>query len=411
MEDCGWGAGTMENQQWDRSNGSQYFSSGEARIAFVQDNFVQAGGGERVAEEIARILPDADVFTTVVVEERLSSYMKTRSVHTTWMQLLPKMKKYYRHYFLFYPVAVRGIGLDGYDLIVSSCSGFAKMLRKPAGAVHICYCHTPTRWIWRYEDYAGRESFNGVTRAVLSAMIGIMKKIDRRAADRVDIFIANSTIVAERIRRYYGRDAKIIFPPIDCSRFNSSPDVEDYYLILSRLVPYKRVDLAIAACKELGRKLVVIGDGPDRRRLEAMAGAETTFLGRAPDAEVAERLSRCKAMLFPGEEDFGLTPLECNASGRPCIAFGSGGALDTIRDGETGVLFPEPTSQSLAAAILQSEEINWDATSLRAHAARFDRPEFDRQMIDLFAATVRSRSRASEEPTPGMSTAALAPQD
>ena len=175
------------------------------RFAFVQDNFVQAGGGERVAEEIARVLPEADVYTSVLVEDRLSPYMKLRKIRTTWMQKLPLMKKYYRHYFLLYPLAIRGISLKNYDVIISSCYGFAKTLRKPADAVHVCYCHTPTRWIWRYDDYARRENFSAPTRFILSNLVRFLKRADRKAADQTDIFIANSSAVAERIRTYYKR--------------------------------------------------------------------------------------------------------------------------------------------------------------------------------------------------------------
>ncbi len=369
------------------------------RFAFVQDNFVQAGGGERVAEEIARVLPEADVYTSVLVQDRLSPYMKLRKIHTTWMQKLPMMKKYYRHYFLLYPLAIRGISLKNYDVVISSCYGFAKTLRKPADAVHVCYCHTPTRWIWRYDDYARRENFSAPTRFILSNLVRLLKRADRAAADRTDIFIANSSAVAERIRTCYEREAQVIFPPIDCSRFFLSSDIGDYYLVVSRLVPYKRIDLAIEACNLSGRKLIVIGDGPDRRRLEALAGATITFLGRVSDDEVAKYLSHCRAFLFPGEEDFGMTPLEANASGRPSIAYGRGGALDTIDDGVSGVLFPKPTAASLSEAMLRSEEIEWDGATLRAHAQRFDRSVFAKQLTKLLsnvcASLETSRGRAT----------------
>ena len=369
------------------------------RFAFVQDNFVQAGGGERVAEEIARVLPQADVYTSVLVRDRLSPYMRLRKIHTTWMQKLPKIKKYYRHYFLLYPLAIRGISLKNYDVIVSSCYGFAKTLRKPADAVHVCYCHTPTRWIWRYDDYARRESFSAPTRFILGNLLRVLKRADRKAADQTDLFIANSTAVAERIRTHYHREAQVIFPPIDCERFFISAEVEDYYVIVSRLVPYKRIDLAIEACNRNGRKLIVIGDGPDRQRLESLAGPSITFLGRASDEEVAKYMSRSRAFLFPGEEDFGMTPLEANASGRPCIAYGRGGALDTIDDGVSGVLFPEATAESLSEAILRSEEIAWDPARLRAHAERFDRSVFAEQLTQLLtkvcASLATNRGRAT----------------
>lgn len=361
------------------------------RVAFVQDNFVQAGGGERVAEEIARALPSAAVFTTVTVEARLTPYMRSRNIVKTWMQRLPNIRKYYRHYFLLYPLALRGLKLSGYDFIVSSCYGFAKMLPKPAGAVHVCYCHSPTRWIWRYDDYVSRESFNPVVNAALGRLTRMLRGLDRRAADNTDYFIANSTVVAERIRDYYGRDSVVMFPPIDCSRFHIADRTEEYYLIISRLAGYKRVDLAIQACNELGRKLIVVGEGPDRARLEALAGENVTFAGRAPDEQVSQLLAHCKAFLFPGEEDFGLTPLEAAASGRPVIAFGKGGALDTVVDGVTGVLFPEPNADSMKAAMLQADSLHFEPHILRAHAEQFDRVHFARRFVSYLQQIIAER--------------------
>jgi glycosyltransferase involved in cell wall biosynthesis len=363
-----------------------------SRIAFVQDNFVQAGGGERVAEEIARALPSATVFSTVAVEQRMTPYMRSRHVIKTWMQRLPNVKKYYRHYFLLYPIAIKSLNLEGYDLVVSSCYGFAKMLSKPAGAIHVCYCHSPTRWIWRFDDYVSRENLNPVMKMLLGRLTGMLRGLDRKAADSTDLFIANSTVVAERIREYYDRDSVIMFPPIDCSRFIAGQDAGDYYVILSRMVGYKRVDLAVQACKELDRKLIVIGEGPDRGRLEAMAGGQTTFAGRLPDDQVAHLLAHCKALLFPGEEDFGLTPLEAAASGRPCVAFGKGGALDTIIDGVTGVLFPEPTVESMKAAMLRSEAIAWDRQALRTHAEKFDRVHFAEKLVSYLEKVLDERT-------------------
>ena len=372
------------------------------RTAFVHDNFVQAGGGERVAEELARLVPYADIYSTVYVRDRLSPYLLTRDINATWMQHLPGMRRFYRHYFLLYPFAARSLALGSYSLVLSSCYGFAKMIRKPAGSTHVCYCHTPTRWIWRFDDYAARENFHPWVKGVLRRMVGALKRQDLEAADSVDVMIANSTVVADRIRRYYGKDAEVIFPPIDCDRFLPISSQGDYYLIVSRLVPYKRVDLAIEACRQLGRRLIIIGGGPDRGRLEHDAGPHVTFLGRASDEVVTHHMAECRAVLFPGEEDFGLIPLEANASGRPCIAFRGGGALDTVVDGVTGVLFPEPSAQSLATAILRSEAIAWDVPTMLRHARRFDRSVFaekmQRVLREAYATQARHESALVEEP-------------
>lgn len=367
-----------------------------SRTVFVHDNFVQAGGGERVAEELARCLEDADIASTVVVHERLSPYMKQRGVKTTWLQHFPAMKRLYRHYFLFYLLAARSLDLSPYDRIVSSCYGFAKMVKKPKGAIHICYCHTPTRWIWRADDYFSREKFGKTTRFVLNLLISRLKKIDLDAAKQVDFFIANSKVVAERIRKYYGREAAIIYPPIQLDRFRCSDEIGDYYLVVSRLVAYKRIELAILACERLDRRLKIIGQGPDRKRLEQIAGKNTEFLGRLSDAETENLLSKCRALIFPGEEDFGLTPLEASASGRPCIAYGAGGALDTVIPGLNGIHFSEPTVDSLMDGIKRLEDGAWDRHAIRRHAEKFSAESFARRFHDFTESIFNKNANAAQ---------------
>jgi glycosyltransferase involved in cell wall biosynthesis len=353
----------------------------DARIAFVHDNYMQQGGAERVAEAIAKILPDADLFSTVVFPEKLSPYMKTRRIADTALRHIPGLRRYYRHLFFLYPLAVRSLDLSKYDVVITSCCGFAKMVKTRKDAVHICYCHTPTRWIWRFDDYAEREHFPPLLRRSLQMVIRLFKHIDRQASSNPDFFIANSTIVADRIRQFYDRESRILFPPVDCERFDVSFQSDPYYLIVSRLLSYKRIDLAIQACEQEGRQLFIIGDGPDRKRLESLCGSYTKLLGRLSDAEVARYMSRCKAFLFPGEEDFGLTPLEANASGKPCIAYAKGGTLDTVIDGVTGVLFEESSAQSIARAILKSDNMKWNPMLLRRHAERFDTEVFAERFV------------------------------
>jgi len=212
-------------------------------------------------------------------------------------------------------------------------------------------------------------------------VIRLFKHIDRQASSNPDFFIANSTIVADRIRQFYDRESRILFPPVDCERFDVSFQSDPYYLIVSRLLSYKRIDLAIQACEQEKRQLFIIGDGPDRKRLESLCGSYTKLLGRLSDAEVARYMSRCKAFLFPGEEDFGLTPLEANASGKPCIAYAKGGTLDTVIDGVTGVLFEESSAQSIARAILKSDNMKWNPMLLRRHAERFDTEVFAERFV------------------------------
>lgn len=363
-----------------------------SKIALVHDYFIQMGGAERVAEELHHLFPRAPLYTTVALKERFSPALKRADVRTSWMQRLPAPERNFRQYFLLYPFAVESLDVSQYDLVVSSSSGYAKGVRRGRG-VHVCYCHTPTRWVWRYEDYAARERFGPLKRRALPLLMAHLRKWDLRAAERPDYFVANSHVVAERIAECYGREAVVIPPPIDVDRFTPSPEVDDYYLVLSRLVPYKRIDLAVEACTRLQRPLVVIGDGPDRRRLQRAAGANVKFLGRLPDEIVNRYLSRCRALLFPGEEDFGMTPLEANAAGRPVIAYRAGGATETVLEGVTGVFFNHATGGSLAAAIEEFESQAWRPAKLREHAARFDRSVFAARMRDFLSAVAPTSCR------------------
>jgi glycosyltransferase involved in cell wall biosynthesis len=359
-------------------------------IAIFHDNMAQMGGAERVTEVLTRTLPGAALHTTLAAPWRLSPGLRELDIHATWMRHLPAPDRLYRHYFLLYPLAIESADLGAYDLVLSSCFGYAKGIRKRPDAIHVCYCHTPMRWVWRYADYVAHEDWGALRQHVLPWLIEPLRRWDLRASKRPDYFIANSTTVAERIRQIYGRSSVVIPPPIEVSRFHIAPRTEDFYLVVARLVAYKRFDLAIGACNRLKRRLVVIGDGPDRARLEALAGPTVQFLGRQPDAVVADTLATCRALLFPGEEDFGLTPLEANASGRPVVAWRGGGALDTVREDVTGVFFSEPTIESMAAAIERLERGDWDPAAMRSHAARFDRPVFEDRIRSFLRSVVPS---------------------
>lgn len=354
-----------------------------SRIALVHDNYAQMGGAEKVAEALYKTLPSAHLHSTLAVREKLSSDLRQAEIRTTWMQHLPSIHQYYRHYFLLYPLAVEGMDLSAYDLIVSSCFGYAKGVKRSKDAVHVCYCHTPMRWVWRYEDYAAREQFGGIKQAILPVMLAGLKKWDLRAARRPDYFVANSQVVANRIKDIYRRESVVIPPPIDINRFKPSNEQQDYYLVLSRLVAYKRLDLAIEACNKLKRNLVVIGDGPDRKRLEALAGPTVAILGRQPDGVVESMVSRCRALLFPGEEDFGMVPLEVNAAGRPVIAYRGGGAMETVIEGETGLFFDKATSETLAGAIQEFESYSWNQRKLRQHAEQYSEQVFATRFLDF----------------------------
>ena len=374
--------------------------------AVFHDNFCQMGGAERVAEELHRALVEVGptaLHTTLSAPEILTPYLQNAGIQTTWMQMLPGRAKLFRAYFMLYPFAVDSADLQQYDVLVSSCFGYAKGIhkrlacaQKPA-VVHICYCHTPMRWVWRTEDYLAREKNSRIKTALLALPLRWLRSWETRAARQPDAYIANSQVVADRLQRAFGVCATVIPPPIDTQRFRPLPGHEqappdDFYLVLSRLVPYKRFDLAIGACLALGRKLVVVGNGPDRARLEALAGASPLirFVGRASDDVVADLARRTRALLFPGEEDFGMTPLEVNAAGRPVVAWRGGGATETVIEGLNGVFFDRPTVESMAEAIVRLESQSWDADAIRAHAAQYDASVFRRRIQQFVAKTVEA---------------------
>jgi glycosyltransferase involved in cell wall biosynthesis len=301
------------------------------KIAVVHDYFTQMGGAEKVTEELVRLVPDATLFSTVALPDKMPSGLQGRPVVTSWMQHLPMLKKYYRLYFLLYPWAVSSLDVSDYSLVLSSSSGYAKGISTARDAIHICYCHTPMRWAWSFDSYSKREGFGSGRRFVLSHLVAALRGWDIGASRQPDHFIANSKMVAARILRAYNRVAEVIYPPIDIDRFHISTQLDDYYLVLSRLVSYKRIDLAVRACSSLGRKLLVIGDGPDLARLKALAGPTVIFAGRLPDSQVEYHAARCKALLFPGEEDFGMAPVEVAAAGRPSIALPASSSIARSR--------------------------------------------------------------------------------
>jgi len=375
------------------------------KIAIFHDNFCQMGGAERVAEELHRAFVESSptaLHSTLTAHKILTPYLQSVGIRNTWMQRLPSPAKLFRAYFMLYPFAVDGVDLSEYDLIVSSCFGYAKGVHRRPDALHICYCHTPMRWVWRTGDYLAREGNSRLKAAALALPLRWLKRWEIKAARRPDLYLANSQVVAQRLKEAFGVEATVIPPPIDTQRFAPLPGhedapAEDFYLILSRLVPYKRFDLAISACVALDRELVVIGDGPDRARLERLASGnpKIRFLGRAPDEVVADHARRTRALLFPGEEDFGMTPLEVNAAGRPVVAFRGGGATETVVSGLNGVFFDKPTADSLADAIQQLEGISWNASAIRAYASQFDTQVFRGRVVEFVNSAVHRFNEAT----------------
>lgn len=358
------------------------------RVAFVHDYLNQMGGAERVLLALHDLFPDAPVYTTIAAPDRLISRMRQLDIRVSFMQHLPGVLSHHQSYLPLYPRAIESLRLNAYDLVISSSSAFAKAAIARTDAIHLCYCHTPMRWAWDYANYIAREPLHPLARALLPPVIERLRAWDIATASRVDHYIANSPIVAQRITEAYGRTSTVILPPVDVRRFHLTPDRGDYFLALSRLIPYKRIDLAVRACTVLGLPLKVIGMGRDLPRLRALAGPTVEFLGPLSDEQMAEVLARCRALIFPGEEDFGITPVEAQACGRPVIAYGAGGALCSVIPDVTGVFFHEQTVESLMAELLIFDDRAFDPAVIRRHAERFDIARFHRRAARFIAASL-----------------------
>lgn len=365
------------------------------RVAIVHHWFVTRGGGERVAECIASLFPDAEIFALVADMRGLPEGLRGRTIHTSFLQRLPLAKNYHRHMLPLYPAATESLDLRGFDLVISSDSGPVKGVRTDPGAIHICYCHSPMRYLFDgFDSY--RAQMGPVTRAIFSATAGAVRRWDQKAAQRVTHFIANSEYVAERIKRLYGRNSAVIHPPIDLQWARTVETPGQHYLCAGRLVGYKRTDLMIEACARLGRHLRIAGTGPDEARLKKQAAgtrADITFLGEMTTEALWQEYAECRALLFAADEDFGMVPLEAQACGRPVIAYGAGGSLETVRgsgESPTGVYFAEQTVDSVIGGILRFEAAesaaSFDSAQIQLWAAQFATPRFLRQIREFVLA-------------------------
>ena len=355
--------------------------------ALIHDYLAQAGGAERVVAALHDLFPAAPLYTSVYDSKATLPCFSKMDVRTSFLQRsLLSSRRFHKFALGLYPLAFEQFDLTDYALVISSSSSFAKGVITGSETCHICYCHTPARFAWRQHEYLQQSRLTRLLTPWMRSMISYLRVRDFDSAQRVDFFVANSYNVAGRIRKYYRREADaVIYPPVETQRFSPAPadEVGDHYLVVSRLVGYKRIDLAIEACNRLRLPLRVAGTGPEHRSLRRLAGPTIQFLGHLSDAEVAYEYARCRALIFPGEEDFGLTPVECMASGRPVVAFGRGGALETVTAGKTGVFFAEQTVEAVMRALEEVAVMPVHVELLQAEAFRFDTSVFARQISEF----------------------------
>ena len=362
------------------------------KVAIVHYWFVTRRGGEKVVEELARIFPQADLFTHVLDRRQLHSSLADKTFTTSFINALPRATRWYQYYLPLMPLALEQLDLRGYDLVISSESGPAKGVLTDSNTAHVCYCHTPMRYIWDLtHDYG---EMNGpIKRALMAPWLHYLRMWDRLCADRVDHFVANSENVRRRIRKHYRRESTVIHPPVDVEAFSLSETQENFYLLVGQLVAYKRTDLAVRAFAGFGRRLVIIGEGEELRNLQALASSNVEFLGWQSAEVLCCYYARCRALVFPGEEDFGMVPVEAMASGRPVIAFARGGALETVIENETGVFFQEQTVESLRAAVLRFEAVDrgFDPWRIQRHAYAFGRERFRAAVLETVGRVMSAR--------------------
>lgn len=348
------------------------------KVAIVHYWLSGMRGGEFVLEQFSELFPNADIFTHVLSPEKISDKLLRHKISTSFIQKLPLAGRHYSKYLGFMPMALERFDLEGYDLVISSESGPAKGIIPPANAPHVCYCHSPMRYLWdRYGEY--RQTLGPFGRTVFDVTAHRMRMWDVTSAARVDHFMANSSFVQSRIQKYYRRSAEVVHPPVALDRFVPATGPGEYYVFVSELVAYKRADIAVRAFASLDRKLLIVGDGPERGRLEAQATPNVEFLGRVSNQELSDIYRGARALVFPGLEDFGIVPLEAMASGRPVIAFGQGGARDTVVPGVTGMFFETQTAEALTEAVRRFEtevEETLDISRIVAHAQKFSPERF-----------------------------------
>lgn len=353
------------------------------RVALVADWLLNRGGAERMILALHEIFPNAPVFTSLYNPEALPEFEKVPVV-TSFLQKIPFALTKHSYFLPLMPYAFEQFDLSKYDIVISSCHSASKGIITKPRTLHICYCHSPMRYAWdNAHEYIERYGLPGILKSFAKRKLLDIRLWDRLAADRVDFFATNSDFSKKRIQKYYRRDAEVIYPPIDTKKFQVGQKQRKYYLCVSRLTPYKRIDLAVSVMNELRKPLLIVGKGREMEKLKKMAGPTIQFLGEIEDRELNEIYQEAKALIFPQVEDFGMIPLEAMAGGTPVIAYEEGGALETIIPGETGLFFGEQKEDSLKKIIAEFENKEWDKEKIRKHAERFDTKIFNNRILDF----------------------------
>jgi glycosyltransferase involved in cell wall biosynthesis len=366
------------------------------RVALVHDWLTGMRGGEKVLDVLCRLLPDASLLTLVHARGSVSAEIESRPIHRSFVQRLPRPTRFYRHYLPVFPTAIECFDLDDVDLVISTSHCAAKSVVRTGRAVHVCYCHSPMRYAWdQFEAYFGEERVGRTGNALARPVLAWLARWDRETAHRVDHYVANSRFVASRIERFYNRRAAIVYPPVDTHFFTPAPiAAESYFLVVSALVPYKRIEVAVGAAEALGVPLKIVGTGPDEARLKAMVAGNRSveFLGTLEGEALRDVYRRARALVLPAEEDFGIAPVEAMACGRPVIALNRGGTAETVIEGVTGRLVADSTPEAIAAAMATVDTLSGDADVLARHASQFGVARFEAGVRDQIAHALASAS-------------------
>ncbi len=357
------------------------------KVAIAFDWLNIYGGAEKTLEVFLELYPDADIYTSIYDQTKLPNHLKNLNVKTSFIQKLPFGRSKYRNYLPLMPMAFEQFDLRSYDLVISNSHAFAKGVITGPQTLHVCYCFTPMRWAWdMYHDYLENEEIKGLKKIFLTPLINYLRLWDVTSSNRVDHFIAISGHIAGRIKKFYNRDSSVIYPPVETKKFEGDDISQDYYLVVSRLVSQKRVDIIVEAFNELKLPLIIIGKGRDLDKLKAMAKSNIKFLGYQKDEVVAEYMKKCKAFVFASYEDFGIAPIEANAAGKPAIVYGAGGALETIVADGTGVFFDKQEKDSVVSAVKRFETMTFDSKKIIVHAKKFDREMFKKNVKEFIDA-------------------------